>query len=64
MDAGLVADRRHQLMQELGHARYGLQGGDWGAIVRTAMVRRHFESVVGLHVNFVLPAPHSPPAGS
>ena len=50
------------LMQELGFKQYGVQGGDWGAIIGTTLARQHPESVVGLHVNFVHPA-QPPPKG-
>src|SRR5690606_4732665 len=63
MHPGRVADRLHLLMRELGYERYGVQGGDWGAIIGTQLARRYPESVVGLHVNFVASAP-PPPAGT
>ncbi len=62
MHAGRIAERMHGLMQELDFEQYGVQGGDWGAIVGTALARQHPEAVVGLHVNFVHPAP-PPPEG-
>jgi epoxide hydrolase len=60
MNIGRIADRLHLLMLELGYERYGVQGGDWGAIVGSQMARRHPESLVGLHVNFVAGAPLPP----
>lgn len=62
MHAGQIAERIHGLMQELGFKKYGVSGGDWGAIIGTALARQHPESVVGLHVHFVHPAP-PPPEG-
>ncbi len=62
MHAGRIAERMHGLMQELGFEQYGVQGGDWGAIIGTALARQQPDSVVGLHVNFVHPAP-PPPKG-
>ncbi|MEX1022400.1 MAG: epoxide hydrolase family protein, partial [Dehalococcoidia bacterium] len=56
-----VAERLHQFMGALGYDRYGVQGGDWGAIIGTALARAHPEAVVGLHVNFAIGAP--PPQG-
>lgn len=47
-----IAERLHLLMQTLGYRRYGVQGGDWGAIIGTALARRHPEAVVGLHLTF------------
>ncbi|MDA1010794.1 MAG: epoxide hydrolase, partial [Chloroflexi bacterium] len=56
-----IADRLHGLMRELGYDHYGVQGGDWGAIIGSALARQHPESVVGLHLNFALAA--APGAG-
>ncbi|MBI3992256.1 MAG: alpha/beta fold hydrolase [Candidatus Lambdaproteobacteria bacterium] len=42
----------HRLMQqELGYARYGLQGGDWGAVVTSWMAQEQPQRVLGLHLN-------------
>jgi pimeloyl-ACP methyl ester carboxylesterase len=60
MHAGRVAERLHMLMCELGYERYGVQGGDWGAIIGTALAKQHPESLVGLHVSFVHPVPPLP----
>ena len=62
MHAGRIAQRMHGLMRELGFEHYGVQGGDWGAIIGTVLARQQPDSVVGLHVNFVHPAP-PPPTG-
>lgn len=60
MHPGRIAERMHLLMRELGYERYGVQGGDWGAIIGTALALRHPEAVVGLHLNFGVggPPPH------
>lgn len=58
-----IAQRLHQMMTELGYARYGVQGGDWGALIGTQIARRYPDSVVGLHLNFVAVAP-PPPGGT
>lgn len=58
-----IAERLHLLMGELGYSRYGVQGGDWGAIIGSQLARSHPEAVVGLHVNFVGTAP-PPPEGA
>jgi epoxide hydrolase len=50
---GQVADR-------LGYQRYGVQGGDWGAVVSYNMAELRPERVLGLHVN-LMNVP--PPAG-
>jgi pimeloyl-ACP methyl ester carboxylesterase len=60
--AGRIAGRMHELMKELGYGHYGVQGGDWGAIIGTALALQQPESVVGLHVTFVNPPP-PPPEG-
>jgi pimeloyl-ACP methyl ester carboxylesterase len=60
--AGRMAERMHDLMKALGYEHYGVQGGDWGAIVGTALALQQPESVVGLHVTFVNPPP-PPPEG-
>jgi len=56
MHAGQIAERMHALMQELGFEQYSVQGGDWGAIIGTALAHQHPQAVVALHVNFVHPA--------
>jgi pimeloyl-ACP methyl ester carboxylesterase len=48
---GRIAERLHTLMRSLGYERYGVQGGDWGAIIGTALSLRHPEAVIGLHLN-------------
>jgi microsomal epoxide hydrolase len=35
----------------LGYESYGVQGGDWGAIVGSRLAARHPEQVTGLHLN-------------
>jgi pimeloyl-ACP methyl ester carboxylesterase len=39
------------LMQELGYDKYGVQGGDAGAMITPAMARLAPENVIGVHVN-------------
>jgi microsomal epoxide hydrolase len=49
------AEAFHTLMTEvLGHERYGVQGGDWGAIIGSRLAQLHPEAVVGLHTNYPL----------
>ncbi|MEX2581646.1 MAG: epoxide hydrolase family protein [Gemmatimonadota bacterium] len=55
-----IGRRLHALMLELGYDRYGVQGGDWGAIIGTQIARVFPESVAALHVNFVASAPPPP----
>jgi pimeloyl-ACP methyl ester carboxylesterase len=58
--AGRIAERMHRLMRELGYRHYGVQGGDWGAIVGTALALQQPDSVDGLHITFVHPPPPLP----
>jgi epoxide hydrolase len=39
------------LMQQLGHERYIVQGGNWGSSIGTEMARAYPERVIGLHLN-------------
>ena len=60
MHPGRIAERMHALMAELGHERYGVQGGDWGAVVGARLARQQPRAVLGLHLNFpagLVPAP-------
>jgi pimeloyl-ACP methyl ester carboxylesterase len=57
MHAGRMAETMHELMGELGYEHYGVQGGDWGAIIGSAMARQRPDAVVGLHISFMHPAP-------
>jgi pimeloyl-ACP methyl ester carboxylesterase len=45
------------LMTRLGYARYGLQGGDWGAIINRLVALRDAGRVAGLHLNFCTAGP-------
>ena len=50
-----MAEAFHELMtKELGYARYGCQGGDWGASISTVLGHRHPESVIGIHINLLV----------
>jgi pimeloyl-ACP methyl ester carboxylesterase len=48
------------LMARLGYARYGLQGGDWGASISRFAALNDPSHVAGVHLNFCLAGP---PAG-
>ena len=53
-----IGDAFHALMtKELGYARYGTQGGDWGGIVTSVMAANHGDAVAGAHLNFIVAAP-------
>jgi pimeloyl-ACP methyl ester carboxylesterase len=42
-----------EVMDRLGYDRYGVQGGDWGAIVSYNMAELRPDHVIGLHVNLM-----------
>ena len=63
MHPGRIAERMHELMRLLGYERYGVQGGDWGAIIASRLARQQPEAVRGLHLNFaagIVPAEDEP----
>lgn len=49
-----IAHLLAQLMEQLGYSRYGLQGGDWGAIINRYVAGLYPDRVIGLHSNFIL----------
>src|ERR1700722_19517307 len=54
-----------QIADRLGYQRYGVQGGDWGAIVSYHMAELRPEHVIGLHVNLMnVPPPAGEPAAA
>jgi len=60
-DPARIAAIEAKLMARLGYTRYGVQGGDWGAIISAAIARDAAAHVAGLHLNMCFGAP---PAGS
>ena len=52
-DYSTVADLWVKLMDRLGYARFGAQGGDWGSWVSASLARQHPERVIGLHLNYL-----------
>ncbi|KAK6207317.1 hypothetical protein LQW54_007275 [Pestalotiopsis sp. IQ-011] len=53
-------------MQRLGYERYAAQGGDWGMYITTSIGNLYPESMLALHLNFVLampPPPNKSPLG-
>src|ERR1700756_4352583 len=52
-----IADAWDELMTRLGYARYGAQGGDWGAGVTVRLGIRHADHLVGIHLNMVVAGP-------
>lgn len=53
MSPRAVARMWVKLMQGLGYSRFGLQGGDWGAIVSTCLAMDNPDVVSGFHLNFL-----------
>ena len=52
-----IADAWDELMTRLGYARYGAQGGDWGAGVTVRLGIRHADHLAGIHLNMVTAQP-------
>jgi pimeloyl-ACP methyl ester carboxylesterase len=57
MHPGKIADVFATLMQQLGYARFGAQGGDWGAIITTCLGSQHAARLLGIHLNMVVAFP-------
>jgi pimeloyl-ACP methyl ester carboxylesterase len=53
MNYSMVADMWVKLMDRLGYARFGAQGGDWGSWVSASMGLQHPERMIGLHLNYL-----------
>ncbi len=60
MDPERIAALWTELMAGLGYARFGAQGGDWGAMVSTYLGYRHPAAVAGIHLNMVIAFPPDP----
>jgi pimeloyl-ACP methyl ester carboxylesterase len=52
-----IARAWSELMLRLGYARYAAQGGDWGAMVTTAIGLQDREHCVGIHLNMPICPP-------
>ena len=61
-DVPRVARAFTELMARLGYARYGAQGGDWGAQVTTRIGALDPEHCVGIHLNMAIGMPPDDPA--
>src|SRR5688572_20431231 len=48
---GRIAKAMLELMSRLGYQRFGVQGGDAGAVIAPAIARAAPERVIGVHVN-------------
>jgi pimeloyl-ACP methyl ester carboxylesterase len=53
MSNSAVAELWIGLMERLGHARFGAQGGDWGAGISTWIARNAPERLSGIHLNYI-----------
>lgn len=56
-DVRRVAELVAHLMSRLGYARYGAQGGDWGALVTSWLGRIDARHLCGIHLNMVVAGP-------
>ena len=52
-----IADAFSSLMARLGYDRYAAQGGDWGAMITSAIGWRDAEHLAGIHLNMPLVIP-------
>jgi microsomal epoxide hydrolase len=49
-----IADCMAELMRDtLGHTRFAVQGGDWGAITASRLGYAHADKLIGIHVNLL-----------
>src|SRR5207344_595059 len=51
-----IAHAWAQLMDRLGYARYGAQGGDWGSAVTTSLGAQDAQHCAGIHVTLAMSA--------
>jgi pimeloyl-ACP methyl ester carboxylesterase len=58
-----MADCVAALMRDvLGYARFGAQGGDWGAAVTSRLGYAHADRMIGIHINLMMAAGRDPSA--
>ncbi|MEP6995817.1 MAG: alpha/beta hydrolase, partial [Acidobacteriota bacterium] len=57
-----IAEIWGELMTGLGYARFGAQGGDWGATVSTWLAIDRPDRVAGIHLNYI-PGSYAPDLG-
>ena len=55
-----IADCVAELMDVLGYAKFGAQGGDWGAFTCSALGVRHAKRLAGIHLNMLSVNPSQP----
>ncbi len=63
-NAEKIADAWNELMGALGYSHYYAQGGDWGAIVTTAIGLNHGKTCKGIHLNMPIVTPDPETMGS
>jgi len=63
MNTFRIADLWSRLMEGLGYARFGAQGGDFGASVSTGLALDHSARLTGIHLNYV-PGSYAPDLSS
>ncbi len=56
-DVRRIAETWARLMERLGFARYGAQGGDWGSLVTTQLALVDAAHLAGIHLNMVVAGP-------
>lgn len=61
VDRAAVAELCHALMTGLGHERYGVHGGDFGAGVATHLALAHPDVVAGIHLSTAEMSPYLGP---
>jgi pimeloyl-ACP methyl ester carboxylesterase len=59
--AGRIAAAFAELMTRLGYDRYGVQGGDAGAVIAPEIARQAGDRVIGVHVNALVIFPSGDP---
>ena len=52
-NTSFLADIWFRLMTKLGYSKFGLQGGDFGAGVSSALALKYPKHVLGLHLNYI-----------
>ncbi|HEY6800385.1 MAG TPA: epoxide hydrolase [Agromyces sp.] len=58
-----IAEAFHTLMTtKLDYERYGVAGGDWGAIIGSRLSQLHSDAVIGFHTNLPLLGVHRRPS--
>lgn len=55
-DVDRIASAWATLMDRLGYARYGAQGGDWGSVITTSLGARDTSHCAGIHITLAMAA--------